>query len=80
VAAVAYDYTKGYSVSNEKINQAVLGLDYFLSKRTDLYVVGFFQHVLGENSLGQEATAQITSLASSSQNRVAALIGMRTRF
>jgi predicted porin len=60
VAAVAYDFTKGYSMSSEKIHQAMVGLDYFLSKRTDLYVVGLFQHASDENSLGKAATAQIT--------------------
>jgi predicted porin len=59
----------------------MLGLDYFLSKRTDLYVVGIVQHASGENSLGQAATAQITALSAlSTQNQVAALIGMRPRF
>lgn len=81
LAALAYDYTKGYSVTSEKIHQAMLGVDYSLSKRTDLYAVGIYQHASGRNSLGANATAQITSLSpSSSQNQVAAIVGIRAKF
>jgi predicted porin len=79
--AVAYDYTKGYSVTSEKIHQAMLGLDYALSKRTDLYAVGIYQHASGTNSFGANATAQITTLSpSSSQNQLASVVGIRSKF
>lgn len=81
LVAVAYDYTKGYSVTSEKIHQAMLGVDHTLSKRTDVYAVAIFQHASGKNSFGANATAQITSLApSSSQNQAAAIVGIRTKF
>jgi predicted porin len=81
VLGVAYDYTKGYSVTNEKIHQGMVGADYFLSKRTDVYVGGIYQHASGTNSVGQAATAQINGLSpSSTPNQVAALVGIRHKF
>jgi predicted porin len=77
----AYDYTKAYSVANEKIHQGMLGVDYFLSKRTDLYADGIYQHASGTNSVGGTATAQINGLsASSTSNQVAAIVGIRHKF
>ena len=55
--------TKAYSVANEKIHQGMLGVDYFLSKRTGLYADGIYQHASGTNSVGGMATAQINGLA-----------------
>jgi predicted porin len=77
----AYDYTKGYSVTSEKIHQGTLGADYFLSKRTDLYIDAIYQHASGTNSLGTTSTAQINGLtASSTSNQVAAIVGIRHKF
>jgi predicted porin len=77
----AYDYTKAYSVANEKIHQGMLGVDYFLSKRTDLYADGIYQHASGTNSVGGTATAQINGLtASSTSNQFAAIVGIRHKF
>ncbi|KQR77101.1 porin [Burkholderia sp. Leaf177] len=78
---IAYDYTKAYSLNNEKIHQGMIGADYFLSKRTDLYVTGLYQHASGNNSFGAPATAQLAGLsASSTSNQVAALLGIRHKF
>ncbi|MDN7182164.1 porin [Caballeronia sp. SEWSISQ10-4 2] len=77
----AYDYTKAYSIANEKIHQGVLGADYFLSKRTDFYIDAIYQHASGTNSLNGTATAQINGLsASSTSNQVAAIVGIRHKF
>ncbi|CAH2810263.1 MAG: Outer membrane porin [uncultured Caballeronia sp.] len=77
----AYDYTKAYSIANEKIHQGVLGADYFLSKRTDLYAEAIYQHASGTNSVGGAATAQINTLsASSTSNQAAAVVGIRHKF
>ena len=77
----AYDYTKGYSVTSEKIHQGVIGADYFLSKRTDFYVDGIYQHASGTNSVGAKSTAQINGLsASSTSNQVVAVVGIRHKF
>lgn len=62
-----------------KYNQLNLRADYSLSKRTDVYLEGVYQHVSGAGSSG--ITADITGLsASSSNSQVAATIGLKTRF
>ncbi|WOD14679.1 porin [Paraburkholderia kirstenboschensis] len=62
-----------------KYNQINLRTDYSLSKRTDVYLEGVYQHVSGTGNSG--ITADITGLsASSGNNQVAATIGLRTRF
>ncbi|CAE6743887.1 porin [Paraburkholderia aspalathi] len=62
-----------------KYNQINLRADYSLSRRTDVYLEGVYQHVSGAGNSG--ITADITGLsASSSNSQVAATIGLRTRF
>src|ERR1700712_1131511 len=51
----AYDYTKGYGVNDAKYHQGIIGVDYFLSKRTDLYADGIYQHASGTDSTGKTA-------------------------
>jgi len=84
LAGIAYDYTRGSSVNGQdaaQYHQVNLGLDYFLSKRTDIYAIGFYQHALGYDSTGERARAAIAGLtASSSQNQVAATVGIRHKF
>ncbi|SAL11884.1 porin [Caballeronia udeis] len=77
----AYDYTKGYGVNDAKYHQGVIGADYFLSKRTDLYIDGIYQHASGTDSTGKTAVANINGLsASSTSNQVAAVVGIRHKF
>jgi predicted porin len=84
----AYDYTRGTQVegsSRAQYHQGALGVDYFLSKRTDVYVTGVYQHALGEtvgaNGKVVEATANINNLtASTGQNQFVARIGIRHKF
>jgi len=81
MVGAAYDYTKGSSINKATYHQAELGVDYFLSKRTDIYAVGIYQHASGTNSLNQPAVANITGLsASSTANQVATLAGIRHKF
>jgi predicted porin len=76
----AYDYTKGYGVNDAKYHQGVIGADYFLSKRTDVYVDGVYQHASGTDSVGK-AVANINGLsASTTSNQVAAIVGIRHKF
>ena len=57
-----------------------IGADYFLSKRTDVYVDGVYQHASGTDSVGK-AVAQINGLsASTTSNQVAAIVGIRHKF
>lgn len=75
---VAYDYTKGYGVNGAKYHQAMLGTDYFLSRRTDLYVAGTYQDASGTDSTNRAAVASISGLTpSSTSNQVAAVAGIR---
>jgi predicted porin len=77
----AYDYTKGYGVNDAKYHQGVIGADYFLSKRTDVYVDGVYQHASGTDSTGRTAVANINGLsASTTSNQVAAIVGIRHKF
>jgi predicted porin len=81
LAGAAYDYTKGYGVNGAKYHQGVIGLDYFLSKRTDVYADVIYQHASGTDSTGAAAVANINFLtASSTSNQTLAIVGMRHKF
>jgi GBP family porin len=80
---VGYVYTDAHVTqttthgANPAWNQVNLQLDYFLSKRTDLYFESMYQHVTGN---GYVAFIDTAGGASSDANQVVATIGMRTRF
>jgi predicted porin len=81
VLGVAYDFTKGYGANGARYHQVALGTDYFLSRRTDLYVVGVYQHADGTDSTGAPAVAEISSLSpSATGNQIAAVAGIRHQF
>jgi predicted porin len=89
LVGAAFDYTKGSDVSESngatnpgaKYLQTALGVDYFLSKRTDMYVVGIYQSASGTGSTGKPAVAAInTQIASSSDRQTFLRIGMRHKF
>ncbi|KAA1005140.1 porin [Paraburkholderia panacisoli] len=88
LVGAAYDYTRGAEINNTsraQYHQGSLGVDYFLSKRTDVYLIGVYQHALGEtlNQAGAvvNATAGINGLTgSSTSNQVAARVGIRHKF
>ena len=78
----SYTFTDGSSslagASSPKWNQVNLLLDYALSKRTDVYVEGQFQHVSGG---GNVFTADIYGLSpSATSSQAAVTVGLRTRF
>ncbi|CAE6773711.1 porin [Paraburkholderia haematera] len=84
----AYDYTRGAEIngaSRAQYHQGSLGVDYFLSKRTDVYVIGVYQHALGETLSATGATVNATAginglSGSSNQNQLAARVGIRHKF
>ncbi|WP_345817819.1 porin (plasmid) [Paraburkholderia sp. PREW-6R] len=88
LVGAAYDYTRGVQLGNAsraQYHQGALGADYFLSKRTDVYVVGVYQHASGEtlDATGDmiPATADINGLsAASGQNQFTARVGIRHKF
>nr|WP_322102263.1 porin [Paraburkholderia sp. J41] len=74
----AYIYTFGKSSAAQKphYNQVNLGIDYFLSKRTDLYLVGLIQRAGGSARYAQI----VTTPASSTQSETQVIAGIRTKF
>jgi predicted porin len=92
VLGAAYDFTKGSSVNGQsgaKYHQGALGADYFLSKRTDVYLIGVYQHASGNtvstSSRGVDsvvaATANISGLSPSTTNNQATVrVGIRHKF
>ncbi|CAH2933540.1 MAG: Outer membrane porin [uncultured Paraburkholderia sp.] len=90
LVGAAYDYTRGTEIngnSRAQYHQGAVGVDYFLSKRTDVYVIGVYQHATGEtlSATGTvvAATTGINGLSGSSnqnQNQLAARVGIRHKF
>jgi predicted porin len=80
---VAYTYTNGHVTdsttfgADPKWNQLNLQAVYSLSKRTDVYTEGMYQHASGRNYVAFINTA---GGASSTGNQVVGTVGMRTRF
>ena len=76
----------GFGNQHPKWHTAMLAADYSLSRRTDVYLAGVYQHAsgsLGVNPDGSSApnVAAINTLGpSSTQNQVAATLGLRHRF
>jgi predicted porin len=79
-----YQYTKTSGVNGytgASYNQAGLGAQYALSKRTLLYVLGIYQKASGTDSTGHEAVASIYNISPSSTNRQAYVrFGIETHF
>ncbi|MFM0300238.1 porin [Paraburkholderia sediminicola] len=74
----SFDYLVG---GQAHYTQAQTGLDYSLSKRTQVYLFGIWQHAVGTDSTGKRATADITSLtASNSSNQTLITAGLIHRF
>ncbi|MGU7770466.1 porin [Burkholderia sp. MR1-5-21] len=78
-------YTRGSPVAGNLggVNylQANAGIDYFLSKRTDVYLVGIWQHASGYDSTGSKAVAAIYGFTpSSTASQVAVTAGLRHSF
>jgi predicted porin len=84
LVGAAYDYTHGSSLNGNdaaKYHQGSAGVDYFLSKRTDVYLIGVYQHATGTDSTGKQAVAAINGLsASSNSNQFTARVGIRHKF
>jgi GBP family porin len=83
--AGAYTYTDGHydgtTSAHPKWQQGTLEADYSLSKRTDVYVEGVYQHANGGAAGTVFANAAINTLSpSSTDNQVAATVGLRHRF
>ncbi|RQH09767.1 porin [Paraburkholderia dinghuensis] len=85
--AGAYTYTRANLGSgvNPNFNTVSLQSDYLLSKRTDVYLQGNWQHVSSnKNASGESIGPMLNGLgagaASHTQDQVAVTVGMRHRF
>jgi predicted porin len=87
LAGVMYDYTHSGGAAGTGgragaiYHQGSVGVDYFLSKRTDLYAIGVYQHASGTDSLDQPAVANITGQTASANNhQLAVRLGFKHLF
>jgi general bacterial porin, GBP family len=82
----SYTFTDGHFSDDGKSiapkwNQFMLQADYALSRRTDVYLQGVYQHVSGADGVAVLGNASIYSLAASSNNKQAVVaVGLRHRF
>ncbi|WP_321793726.1 porin [Caballeronia sp. J97] len=84
----AFDYTKGGEADSAsganpgaKYYQGSIGADYFLSKRTDVYLIGVYQKASGTDSTGAAAVAAINNLTPSTSDRQSTVrVGIRHKF
>ena len=79
-----YSYTHGSgagTIGSSSYNTLSLSLDYYLSKRTDVYVIGSTQFASGTDSTGHAARATLNALTASSTNRQTFVqVGVRHKF
>lgn len=85
-AGLGYTYMNLSDAAKGHFNQVDLSLDYALSKRTDVYVLGIYQKASGNNN-GTALQAQIGDSTGffgtsgvDSQQQVAARVGIRHKF
>jgi predicted porin len=84
--AAAYTYTDGHvsganGGGDPKWHTVSLQADYDLSKRTDVYLEGVYQHASGRlGNLGSNFAAINTLSPSSTANQTAVAVGLRHRF
>jgi predicted porin len=72
--AATYDYLEA---NRAHYSQLMAGVHYKLSKRTDLYTIGIYQHASGIDSTNKSAVANITTLSASTRpNQVAVTAGI----
>jgi predicted porin len=78
---VAYEYTNSHGAGDAHYNQANIGGDYLLSKRTDIYLTAAYQRASGTDSTGKAAVAALWPItASSNSHQIVAALGLRHRF
>jgi predicted porin len=79
-----YTYTRGGGAGGNgsaTYNQGIVSLQYFFSKRTEVYLYGVYQTASGTDSLGQPAVANIDLMTPSSTNhQFVGRVGIVQRF
>jgi len=84
LTAASYNFLNNSGADGQdgaRYHQVDLVLDYFLSKRTDVYLLGIVQKASGHDSTGQSAVASVNTLTPSNSDRMAVIrIGLRQKF
>jgi predicted porin len=84
VVGASFAYTRASSIAGHegaRYQQVDVSTDYALSKRTDLYLVGVYQHAGGDDSTLTPAVASITGFTpSTGRSQIGVMSGIRTRF
>lgn len=84
VSGLEYVYTHNSGSDGQPgatYHQGSVGLDYFLSKRTDVYTFLVYQHASGTDSFNQPAVASLALVSPSSNNhQLGVRVGLRHRF
>ncbi|MBP0640051.1 porin [Cupriavidus sp. AcVe19-6a] len=84
ISELVYSYTRGSGVGNiggSHYNTFALSLDYYFSKRTDVYIISATQNASGTDSTGKSARATLnTQAASGSDKQTFVQIGLRHKF
>ncbi|WP_370653493.1 porin [Caballeronia sp. Lep1P3] len=84
LSELVYSYTRGSgvgSIGSSRYNNVSLSLDYYFSKRTDVYVISSTEFAGGTDSTGRAARATLNALTASSSNRQTFVqLGIRHKF
>ncbi|MEQ5838694.1 porin [Paraburkholderia acidicola] len=76
-----YNYTKSGGNSSATYHQGDLGVDYLLSKRTDIYVAAAYTHANGQNGAGAaQAVIGSYDVDAGKQSQLLAIVGLRQKF
>ncbi|RFU49308.1 porin [Paraburkholderia sp. DHOC27] len=84
--ALGYTYMQARDLTNGHWNQVDASVDYALSKRTDVYLLGIYQDAAGKTAKNADLQAQIGSSASSylpaagADSQLAVRVGIRHKF
>lgn len=77
----SYNYLKSTGDSGARYHQGSVGVDYILSKRTDVYTVLSYTHAAGQNGHGNaQAVIGATDIDAGAASQVRFNIGLRHRF
>jgi len=87
MAALNYNYTKSSGAASSNYNQISAGVDYFLSKRTDVYAIAGYAKASGQ-TLNATGTAVVAATAnvgdyntgSSNSKQFLSVVGIRHKF
>jgi predicted porin len=89
LVGIGYSYTHSSGDTSANYHQGSIGADYSLSKRTDVYLVGAYQHASGETGVVNDAGVVVPTAATASvgsygyngtDSQILLALGLRHRF